>query len=288
MADEPTDADYAALLPPEPPDGHVAWSKVRFNAGHKNPLAKFVYGEGKIPFQTTIAACFGSQYLCERVCRAGYMKFDEGLSHEEVKAWRDDIYAQFRELKNPGGDAEPKPKRSRAAKEPKEPADPSAAGETEPKPKRSRAPKEPTEPADTSAAAAATSSTSAPVADEESICKPEPRYDAHTDGWVVQYGPPKKMKRFYVSTKRCGGSSDLAKKGAESCIQVFTPGLSDLENQSIMEAKRSEWYTLYADGKVEEKDEVKEEMKDEVKDEVKDETKDEARTQKVQEGVKRR
>jgi len=96
---EPSAEAIEAVLPPDAPVGHEAWKKVIFQNRNKWPLAGFQFGTGqdKVWFQTTIGAC-GTQELTERVARACYVQFENGLSMEEVKAFRKDCYDKLKDV----------------------------------------------------------------------------------------------------------------------------------------------------------------------------------------------
>ncbi|CAE8628513.1 unnamed protein product [Polarella glacialis] len=96
------------VLPEDAPVGHAAHQMVRYAASSQAPSAVFQYrrGDEKIRFQTTLAAA-GSQEACEVIARACYMKFEEGLSKEEVLAFRAECYAKAKATKGVSGKQAP-------------------------------------------------------------------------------------------------------------------------------------------------------------------------------------
>mmetsp|Transcript_17357 Transcript_17357/g.40474 ORF Transcript_17357/g.40474 Transcript_17357/m.40474 type:complete len:286 (+) Transcript_17357:100-957(+) len=95
------DCDEACLevLPPDAPEGHSSFKAVK--AGKDplgNPRASFSAPTTKERLQTTKKACGNSLYLMERVARACYIKFEEGLTKEAVLKWRDELYEKLRQI----------------------------------------------------------------------------------------------------------------------------------------------------------------------------------------------
>ncbi|CAE8658067.1 unnamed protein product, partial [Polarella glacialis] len=96
------------VLPEDAPVGHAAHQMVRYAASAHAPSAVFQYWrcDEKIRFQTTLAAA-GSQEACEVIARACYMKFEQGLSKEEVLAFRAECYAKAKAKKGVSGKQAP-------------------------------------------------------------------------------------------------------------------------------------------------------------------------------------
>ncbi|CAE8632451.1 unnamed protein product [Polarella glacialis] len=88
------------VLPEDAPVGHAAHQMVRYAA------SAHARCDEKIRFQTTLAAA-GSQEACEVIARACYMKFEEGLSKEEVLAFRAECYAKAKAKKGVSGKQAP-------------------------------------------------------------------------------------------------------------------------------------------------------------------------------------
>mmetsp|Transcript_57663 Transcript_57663/g.134309 ORF Transcript_57663/g.134309 Transcript_57663/m.134309 type:complete len:706 (-) Transcript_57663:63-2180(-) len=103
-----------AVLPEDAPVGHEAYTKVRFEAGHKWPLASFTFGSGldRVRFQTTLNNS-GSQDIAERLARACYMKFEQGASVDEVKQFRKECYDRIKEVRDELAGKPKKPARER-------------------------------------------------------------------------------------------------------------------------------------------------------------------------------
>lgn len=76
----------AAALPEDAPAGHEAYKQVTYMKGNK-ACARFSLPEGwtQKRFQATLVQ-FGSQEACMRVCRAMYLKFQEGHALDVLKA----------------------------------------------------------------------------------------------------------------------------------------------------------------------------------------------------------
>lgn len=79
-----------AVLPPDAPPGHDAWTKVKVDFNHKWPLCIFTHGGTR--FQCTVGNA-GSERACEVLARACYVRLiDQGASMEDVKRYRDEVY----------------------------------------------------------------------------------------------------------------------------------------------------------------------------------------------------
>jgi len=78
------------------PEGHEAHSKVKHQRKGNEGVAHFHYdtADGKVPFQTTAGACGGSRAEAQRIARLCYMKFQEGLSKQDVLRYRNRLYEQ--------------------------------------------------------------------------------------------------------------------------------------------------------------------------------------------------
>ncbi|CAE8648205.1 unnamed protein product [Polarella glacialis] len=103
------------VLPEDAPVGHAAHQIVRYAASSQAPSAVLQYSRGdeKIRFQTTLAAA-GSQEACEVIARACYIKFEEGLSKDEVLAFRAECY--MRAKKGVAGKQAAQPRTKRASR----------------------------------------------------------------------------------------------------------------------------------------------------------------------------
>mmetsp|Transcript_10222 Transcript_10222/g.28555 ORF Transcript_10222/g.28555 Transcript_10222/m.28555 type:complete len:908 (-) Transcript_10222:94-2817(-) len=78
--------------PEDAPEGHAAHVKVRAKNGVVS--FKFESAEGEVHFQTTMRACGSSLADAERICRLCFVKFEEGLTKEEVLRYRNRLYEQ--------------------------------------------------------------------------------------------------------------------------------------------------------------------------------------------------
>eukprot|EP00931_Biecheleriopsis_adriatica_P070559 TRINITY_DN4431_c0_g1_i1.p1 TRINITY_DN4431_c0_g1~~TRINITY_DN4431_c0_g1_i1.p1 ORF type:complete len:915 (-),score=245.51 TRINITY_DN4431_c0_g1_i1:38-2737(-) len=96
---EETMSTMESLLPPDAPDGHEAFEKVKVTTDFTG--SKFaqcyiaVAGGKKIHFQCTSKAAGSIEAAC-RIVRACWLKFEEGLSKEDVKIYRDGILADLK------------------------------------------------------------------------------------------------------------------------------------------------------------------------------------------------
>ncbi|CAK0897019.1 unnamed protein product [Prorocentrum cordatum] len=74
------------------PEGHEAWSKVRFAPSTNSVKLNLGTLKLNLAFQTTVIACGGSRDEAERVARLCWVKFAEGASRDEVVAYRQALY----------------------------------------------------------------------------------------------------------------------------------------------------------------------------------------------------
>lgn len=98
--EEPLKTAWGAVLPEDAPPGSEAHSKVRFEGNHKWPSASFMFGTGpdKIRFQVTLANS-GSEENTLVIARACYAMFEQGLSFDVVKQFRQECYGRIRDVK---------------------------------------------------------------------------------------------------------------------------------------------------------------------------------------------
>jgi len=76
------------------PEDSEAWAECKIQLSHPSPLCSYqiVGKDGKMfPFQTTMAAA-GGALECERVARLCYVKLKNGMTKEDAKKFRDDLY----------------------------------------------------------------------------------------------------------------------------------------------------------------------------------------------------
>jgi len=120
----PSDAALLDLLPPDAPEDHIAHRKCTWRASTRS--AGFKY-ENKIPFQVTLMRA-GSEAATLHLARVCYMKFEQGMTKEQVQEIRDGIY---KEIANrglnlaalPAQGGEKKPKQERKEKKDKKDKD---------------------------------------------------------------------------------------------------------------------------------------------------------------------
>lgn len=232
MEDEPSAEAIEAVLPADAPDGHEAWTKVRYNATHKWPLAEFTHGLDKferVRFQVTTAAC-GSPEFASRVARACYLQFENGASKDEVTVFRKDIYDKLKELRKGRKTTTTKASPSQS------PPDPTSevSGEPEQISKVESATAAETAPATSSGE----QQRSATELDHASV-----RFDSHNSQMNFQYPrkPGEKRKKFCVSINRFGGNSDEARQLCYRCIDIFNAGGTEEEMHQHRNVTYDQW-----------------------------------------------
>ncbi|CAK0882329.1 unnamed protein product, partial [Prorocentrum cordatum] len=82
-------------LPQDAPDGHEAWEQVRFQRASGASVFRYRRGDDDIRFQVTKKKAGGSEFAAQRLARACYVRFGEGLSKAAVLGWRDEVYARI-------------------------------------------------------------------------------------------------------------------------------------------------------------------------------------------------
>lgn len=214
MADvQPSLETLDSLLPADAPAEHECWTKVKLQDVNKWPLCRFTIGTGaeKVVFQTTQRACGGSPEITERVARACYIKFEEGSTVEQVKEFRQGLYEKLKELR---GKPSAKPAKG----------SPSASPPIETQ----------VEPADTAAPASSSVAVAAPLSSPEPSGAAAERVHSPVTTdlanrcvyFKYEPRPGEKMRKFSVSTSKCGDSQEEALRILEACLEAFVAGAS--------------------------------------------------------------
>eukprot|EP00930_Biecheleria_cincta_P097913 TRINITY_DN89596_c0_g1_i1.p1 TRINITY_DN89596_c0_g1~~TRINITY_DN89596_c0_g1_i1.p1 ORF type:complete len:665 (-),score=122.28 TRINITY_DN89596_c0_g1_i1:177-2171(-) len=101
-ADSGLSAEVLAVLPPDAPQGHESYRKIVYREGQGIAVFQYAGSEGKINFQTTVAAC-GSVYAALRIARACYLRFDNNETKPEILEFRAACYSRLQEVNGTGG-----------------------------------------------------------------------------------------------------------------------------------------------------------------------------------------
>jgi len=86
-------------LPEDAPPEHISHQKIKYEGAHCRVVFYWAASTGpKIPFQVTVNAA-GTRDNAEVIARACYVKFEEGLTKEQVQAFRKDCYDRLKSPK---------------------------------------------------------------------------------------------------------------------------------------------------------------------------------------------
>lgn len=80
------------------PLGHISFTKVKFNASHSSPYARFTIAHpngSNVPFQVTMVKTGSKMEECMRLARICYLHLEQGKSKEEVLAIRNNAYEEY-------------------------------------------------------------------------------------------------------------------------------------------------------------------------------------------------